>query len=145
MIKKRKGVSPIIATVLLIVLVVIIAAMIFLWAKRFVGEACEKQGVNAQLKCDEVSLEASRVADTLYLNNKGNVPIDTIRVKIDGGGSKSSNDIKAELSGGKSSSYSVSGMTGSEKVSVIPVLKGQAKTAVCQNVCENVEVEVLEQ
>ena len=43
MIKRgKKGLSPIIATVLLIVITLIIAMIIFLWAKNFIGEKTKK-------------------------------------------------------------------------------------------------------
>ena len=40
--KKKKGLSPVIATTLLILMAVIIALIIFLWVKAFVGEKIQK-------------------------------------------------------------------------------------------------------
>ena len=42
--KDKRAISPVVATVLLIVLVLILAAIIFLWARGFVGEQVEKFG-----------------------------------------------------------------------------------------------------
>jgi len=140
----KKSISPIIATVLLIILVIIIAVLIFMWARRFVGEACEKQGANAEIKCQEISLEASRSGTLLYIDNKGNVPIEKVRVKIIGEGSTSTEEIETKLSGGQSNSFDIASMDGAQSVSVVPILKGQTQLSACLNVCENIEFEALE-
>ncbi len=140
----RKGVSPIIATVLLIALVVVIAAIIFFWAKRFVGEACEKGGTSTENKCAEVNLEVSRAGSTLYLDNQGNVAIAKVRIKINSGGSESVVDEDVNLAAGLATTIDVPDISGAEEVTILPVLQGAAKSSACEDVCENLEIEVLE-
>ena len=41
---KKRGLSPVIASVLLILLVLVLASIIFLWARGFIGEQIEKFG-----------------------------------------------------------------------------------------------------
>ena len=64
MIKKR-GVSPVIATVLLISMVVIIGIIIFLWFRGMVGETVTKFGKNIELACEDVVFDASYSTSTL--------------------------------------------------------------------------------
>src|SRR3989344_7665665 len=91
MIKKR-GLSPVIATVLLIAIVVVLGLIVFLWIRGIVGESLVKvDGRNVQLVCDEVEFEAEYSSSTgfLYFSNTGNVPIYKIKAKISGAGSYS--------------------------------------------------------
>ena len=83
---KKKGVSPVIATVLLIVIVLILAVIIFLWAKGFVGERAEKFGAAIELSCDKTNFEVGLYADdnTLEILNKGTVPLYGFVLKLQG-------------------------------------------------------------
>ncbi len=144
--KNKKGLSPIIATVLLIVLVIIIALIIFLWAKRFIGEAIQKQGASVEQKCGEVNLVASRTGTTLYLDNKGNIPIYSIEVKIKSSGRETivRRDL-INLVQGQSGDYDVPEMDGAESVVVVPSLLGETKTSKKEYTCTNNEFEALEE
>lgn len=143
----KKAVSPIIATVLLIILVVIIAFLIFWWVRRFVGEACQKGEKAAELKCAEISLDATKSGTSLYLDNKGNVPIYKIEVKINADGSKSS-EIRDNVNlapGQVIALDDISGIDNTEaEVKVVPILKGSKKVSLCEHTCENIEIEVLD-
>ena len=81
---KKKGISPVIATVLLVAMVVVIGLIIFLWAKGFQEEAVTKfGGENIEITCGKVSFEADySQSGTLSLSNLGNVPIFGINAKI---------------------------------------------------------------
>ena len=148
MITKRgkKGLSPIIATVLLIVLVIIIAAIIFLWARRFIGEAIVKNGASADQRCGEINLEASRVFSTLYLNNRGNVPVYSIEVKL---GSAGKEEVVREdainLAPGQAGTYEVPGMESALTVNIVPSVLGETKTAKKEYTCIKIKVEVGEE
>ncbi len=85
--KKRgkKAVSPVVSTVLLIGIVVILAVIIFLWARSFEKEAIEKEiaGVTktADKFCLELNFKASVSNNQLFIVNNGNIPIYEINVK----------------------------------------------------------------
>ena len=83
--KSRKGLSPVVSTILLIAIVIIIAIIIFLWARRFIGEIGEKEilGVRKSVDkfCSEVKFEASVDSGKLYIVNTGDVPIWEINIK----------------------------------------------------------------
>jgi flagellin-like protein len=83
---KKKGVSPVIATVLLIVIVLILAVIIFLWAKSFVGERAEKFGSAIELSCDKTNFEVGLYSspNTLEILNKGTVPLYGFVLKLQG-------------------------------------------------------------
>lgn len=147
MIKKinKRAVSPVVATVLLIGMVVVIALIVFLWFRGFVGGACEKFERNCELTCDEVEFQTSYSGGTLYMLNLGNVPIYSIKIKLSGGGSHETKDIR-DLSGdwplyglgiGKSLSTPVDS-SGFTEMTVIPVLLGNSNDGQESFICEDI-------
>ena len=132
----NKGVSPMIATVLLIGMVVVIALIIFLWFKGFSQEAIVKFDKNVELVCDKVKFEASYSGDTLAVSNIGNVPVYNIKVKILENGNfetKDLNDLSsnwknAGLNPGRVFSDDISSSIGSaDSVTLTPVLVGSSE------------------
>lgn len=98
--KNKKGLSPVIATVLLIGLVIMIGVIIFLWFKNMQQETITKFGdTNVELICDEVAFDASYSGGNLYLSNKGNVPIYNMNLKMSGDGSYTTNDLRTLTDG----------------------------------------------
>jgi len=92
----KRGVSPVIATVLLIALVVIIALIVFLWFRSITQEAIVKFGdQNVELVCEDVKFIATfDSAGTLSVSNTGNVPIYSMKLKISETGEHRTEDIK---------------------------------------------------
>ncbi len=142
--KKSKGVSPVIATVLLIAMVVVIALIVFLWFRGFSGEAITKfGGTNIELICGDVQFDASYLSGTLSLSNTGNVPISGIKAKISSQGSFETKDIRDLVNwpavglsqGGVFSGDISSSVSSGDDVVLIPVLRGKSdkgeKTYVC--------------
>lgn len=148
MIKNNKrGISPIIATILLIVLVVVIGGIVFMWFKSMTQEAVTKfDGENIDLVCNNVQFDANYDSGILYISNTGNVPIYGMNVKLEKGGNYETNDIttydnnnwpKDGLNqGGIASIDGIPG--GYEKMTLIPVLlgldkDGNKKTQACKD------------
>ncbi len=101
MIKKRlkkKAISPVIATTLLIAIVVIIALIIFLWFRSVVGDYGEKFGKNIELVCEDVVLYASYSSGTLYVTNDGNIPIFKLNLKIEEAGGYKTTELNEIVS-----------------------------------------------
>lgn len=69
---EKRGISPIIATVLLIALVVAIGAIVFVWLQDFTKDSVEVSGQNPQLVCEDLSFDASYSNGKLSLVNEGN-------------------------------------------------------------------------
>jgi len=96
----KKGLSPIITTVLLIALTIVITSVVFLWFRGMVEEGVTKFEKNIKLVCDDVEFEASYSSGTLSIVNNGNVPLFRINLKISKDGSYQTKEI-TELSGGE--------------------------------------------
>jgi len=77
----KKGISPLIATVLLIGFVVVIAAAIWMWYGGVVTEYIGKQSARNQIKKDCVSVDLSLKSAELQNNGK-------IKVDIENSGSQ---------------------------------------------------------
>jgi flagellin-like protein len=93
----QRGVSPVIATVLLIGIVIALGVIVFVWFSSFTQEAITKfNGENVQVVCNDVKFDASYASDgTLALSNNGNVPIFDFNVQFNSaGGSFTTQDIK---------------------------------------------------
>ena len=77
----KKGVSPVIATVLLLALVFILALFVFMYFKGFISEQVEKFGQPVDNICRSVSFDVRDRQDgdttTYFLEivNRGNAPI----------------------------------------------------------------------
>lgn len=85
----EKAVSPIISTVLLIMIVIILALIIIFWARGFIKEAIEKDiGGNKKRVneyCNEVQLEGfinNDLTHTFGFQNVGNVPVYSFALKL---------------------------------------------------------------
>jgi len=135
--KTKKGVSPVVATVLLIAIVVVLALIIFLWAKGFITESITKKGVPIEQKCGEVDLEVAYDGSDLVVTNRGNVPLFSFEiVKISGGSREiqEGNEKEKRLGIGQSTSISLGDY---EKIEVTPVILGEAKTSKKAYTCKN--------
>lgn len=133
----KRGLSPVIATVLLIGIVVVTALIIFMWFRGLTQEAITKFDQNIQLVCDDVKFQAGfSGANTLSISNSGNVPIYRMRVKdVSGDGNFETNDIidvetspnwpETGLAQGQvfSSPVEISG----ESIVLIPILRGNSQ------------------
>ena len=94
---KKRGVSPIIATVLLIGMVVALALIVFVWFRSFTRETITKfEDENIELACDRIELQASYSGGDLSVANIGNVPVYDIRVKLFSAGGYTIKNIREE-------------------------------------------------
>lgn len=140
--KGKEGLSPVIATMLLVAIVIIIGLIIFLWFRGINEEAITKfEGTNIKLVCEEVAFEASYSSGALYVINIGNVPIYQIKVKIQGEGSYATEILEEGwpylgLSQGGVYSGTLNNATGAIKLLVIPVLAGESDSGDSSHTCE---------
>ena len=151
--KDGKGVSPVIATVLLISMTIVIALIVFLWFRGITGEVITKfEGQNVKVVCGDVEFSAEYVNEELLISNTGNVPIFSMKVKMEGGGGHQTKDLRdIDNSMGNSlwpgfgldqgDSFD-SGNIGieignSEKLTIIPVLLGTSKKGERTHVCDD--------
>ena len=126
----KRAVSPVIATVFLIVLVMILATIVFIWAKGFLREDIEKFDQPVENSCDKVNLKASIVNSQLYVQNNGRIPVYKIALRKEADGSidlieypeEDGNNNLLEIGGVKSISIELSNVN-----SIVPVLRGKTK------------------
>ncbi len=132
----KKGLSPIIATVLLISLVLILGIIIFLWARAFLPETLEKFEGPIEDSCASTVFVADASSDTLSVQNNGNVPIQGFEVGIKRGiGSleyiKGGFSTGRPLIGGGTKNFDMSAATPSpqqgDELVVTPVLLGKTR------------------
>lgn len=149
---KKRALSPVVATVLLVAMVIVIGLIVFLWFRSLTQEAITKNiggsETNVQLVCDDVYFEASYTtsSDELSIRNSGNIPIYNFKVKVSGDGSFSTSDLKdlsedwsnlykTGLNQGMSFSDEILFPSGTSEIVLIPVLignsEGTKKTYVC--------------
>jgi len=132
--KNKKGLSPVIADILLVALVVVIIAIIFVWFKGMVQEGITKFDQNIQLICDKIVFDADYSGGILTINNNGEPPVYTMKVRISEEGEFKTQEIQelvAEskwpdtgLRQGAVYSEAISFEEGVTKISLIPVLVG---------------------
>jgi flagellin-like protein len=83
---KKKSLSPIIATVLLIGIVVAIGLIVFAWMRGFVKEEGTKFGENVRLVCQDPALQFKASYNfsngNLKIINSGNIPIFQVDIKV---------------------------------------------------------------
>ncbi len=143
-INKKRGVSPVVATILLVSIVVVIGLIVFLWFRGVTKEAITKFGTNIELVCNDVEFDASYSGGVLSVVNRGNIPIFKMKLKISEYGSYETKDIEelsekwpqAGLNQGKTFSDRIDiGEGTSEEIKIVPVLIGDSgsgqKTFVC--------------
>ena len=133
---KRRGLSPVIASVLMILLVLVLAVIIFLWARGFISEQVEKFGGPVESACSSVDFSVVVIDNGGYhlleIINRGNVGINALEIKMYSGGHSEVVKLNVSVPIGKSVSSEVSlGVMKSgeitEKIEVFPVLGGLVK------------------
>jgi flagellin-like protein len=136
MTKSKKGVSPIVATVLLIMLVVIIAIIILSWARGWFGESIIKNIGDKEARidsfCGDVKLQKilNEDTDTFGFTNVGNIPVYAVILKTTRDGDSTS--VKIEKESGGRVNPGVSTQIGNDyslnqEVKIIPILIGRNK------------------
>ena len=141
---KKRGISPVIATVLLIAIVLVIALIVFMWFRGLIQEANTKfDGENIELACDDILFEAEyddSAGEIAIQNLGGIVPIYEIKLKIiktAGYDTKNLKDIsdwpEIGLNPGGTFSGDISSVITSEvnEIILIPVLLGRTGNFDC--------------
>ena len=148
--RRKKGVSPVIATVLLIAMVIVIGLIIFLWFRGLAEETITKFGKkNIKLVCRDVQFQASYSSNILAISNTGTVPIYSMSIKLSGGGSFTTIDLREEnksglifwpklgINQGEAYSEDISVyVTGKDEITLIPVLIGKTKKVEKVHTCD---------
>ena len=138
----KKGVSPVIATVLLVAIGLVLAIIIFLWARSFIGEKVQKNDRAVESSCEEASFIAEAVYSTRKINieNTGNIPLYGVEVRkktIGGWDTINAADLTNTISNGETDSVDLPlGISSGETILVVPVLLGETSTNIKAHVCD---------
>jgi flagellin-like protein len=127
----RKGVSPLIATVLLIALTIAAFLAIFAWSKGFIKEQVEKNGQLVDTQCQSIAFDAIMQGNTVYVTNKGNVVVYGFNIRGEKDGTTKLFFLRTEsgkLGIGEVDNLDLSSVPtigDYSKISLIPVLLGR--------------------
>ena len=127
----RRGLSPVIASVLMILLVLVLAALIFLWARGFVGEQIEKFGKPIDQLCSSVDFKVQRLGSDLEVVNRGNVDIYHLDIKMTKGGNSEMERFNFQIDAGdsvrKGATFLMKENVVPDEIVVYPALVGNVK------------------
>ncbi len=155
---KKRGISPVIATVLLILLAVVIAVLIFVWARSWFGEkiqkdlgegmiliedACKSAGFKAEVFLESSSLKVS-------IENIKNVPIYGVKImKVSKGskkviGTAKSTSQTAAIRAGQTSMLitDANGLGINDEVMLYPILVGVTQNSNKEHTCADDDIAV---
>lgn len=141
---QRRGVSPVIATVLLVLIAVILAGIILVWAQSFVGEKAQKSGEPIETSCGRITFEAEAFAseNKIYIVNRGDVPIYGIEIRKKGLGSEIRVGLfdKKTIANGESSSVDVTqsgaSITAGDELVIVPIVLGESSGGTKAYTCD---------
>ncbi|MCK5449543.1 hypothetical protein KAI32_01635 [Candidatus Pacearchaeota archaeon] len=133
---EKRGLSPVIASVFLILLVIVLSSLIFSWSRGFMNEQIEKFGQPVGELCNSVDFEVNRIEgtgnnDILEVVNRGNININSLEIKIYKNGSSETQNFDFVIHSMKSISKEVplrmEDGSFPEKIEIFPVLIGNVK------------------
>ncbi|MEM4230511.1 MAG: archaellin/type IV pilin N-terminal domain-containing protein [Candidatus Pacearchaeota archaeon] len=124
----KKGVSPVVASLLLISLVVVLSSIVFIWAKGFIKEVILKNGMPAQQACEEIALSVTIVGNDLQITNDGNIPVYgfSILVKKADGTITPIEKEGESISPGSALSVSETSISEGTNIEVVPSILGES-------------------
>ncbi|MFH1238299.1 MAG: archaellin/type IV pilin N-terminal domain-containing protein [archaeon] len=152
---KKRGLSPVIATVFMILLVLVLAALIFLWARGFLSEQIEKFGQPIDNLCKRVDFEVQKVPgeigeNALEVVNRGDINIFHLDIKMFKDGNSEISRFKFKIDAGQSvrKDLSLKMKDGStpDKIEIIPALLGTVegkdsnKVFTCNDISKTIQM-----
>jgi len=142
----KRGLSPIIATVLLIAIAMILAVIIFIWASSFITEQVQKFKEPVENSCDDIRFDAEADENSISIVNKGNVPLYGLEINIKSKGGVSSAGLeydetgKSILSGaGGNAEVDLSGsnVKSGDELVLVPIILGESNDGKIMHVCDD--------
>ena len=140
--ENKRGISPVITTAFLIAMVLILAALIFMWARQFIEDKIEKDGRPIDNVCAEVDFDAQwdSLNNEIILSNNANIPIYAVNIKqVKPGESKiTKQTIDMKVGDSKKISFAID--TDTESLIIIPILMGNVGENPEEYPCKNEEI-----
>jgi len=126
----KRGISPMVSTVLLIMIIVIIAIIILIWGRGFIKEKLLKFAKPVENVCADVGVKPFVNADESYgFTNTGNVAIYQVDLKKLERGKSTITRITESVSPGESIIFDGKYLEDPvEEIKIIPVLLGKTSS-----------------
>jgi len=146
--KNKRALSPVIATVLLILIAVILAVIILLWAKNFIKEDVQKTVGNEaepiQNFCDDIDFSADVYNEgsewKVSIENRGDIPLYGVEIRKKGLASVKVlgevTDFSGITSGDTVVLTSAASITSGNNLLLVPILLGESKEEKKSYVCD---------
>lgn len=152
---KKRGISPVVATSMLVMLAVILAVIIFFWARSVLSEKIQKNlggenAVNIEQACEVIQFKTdATIPNKIAIENIGNVPIHGVKVFKTSGGSRTEvgsgtvTDSPNAVLAGQYKDITISTISGNlaagDELLIVPVLVGTigSTTEQKQYVCDD--------
>jgi len=126
---KKRGVSPLVATVLLIALTIAAFTAIFAWSRGFITEQIEKNGGLINTQCQSIAFDSVLQGNgQAYVTNKGNIVIYAFNVKGETAGTSKiyySRPSSGKLGIGEVDTIDLGTASGADTITLIPILLGR--------------------
>jgi flagellin-like protein len=143
----KKGVSPVVATVLLIAIVIVLGIIIFLWARGFVSEQAVKNDRVVGESCRDIDFDADLFncpgTCNLDIVNRGNIPLYGFDVKIRSTGEVLVHEISTTTIGiGGSTSLALGNTYGitinqGDELNIVPIILGETDSGKVAHTCSD--------
>jgi len=130
----KRGLSPVIASVLMMLMVIVLASIVFLWARGFISEQVEKFGTPIEDSCGAVNFEIARYGSELEIVNRGNINIHSFDIKTTRGGDSEISKFLLPVAAGASVRDFVSIDALADEIIAYPVLVGNIRGKTRNNV-----------
>jgi len=145
-ITNKKAISPLIATVLLVVIALAMFIVVYSWLRGMISEQTEKFGAPIETQCEKVIFTARAETNNVIITNQGNIPIVGISVKIKFEGKTLTKSVKKPVDGvvsaGETETIAVGDdeflFSKAEKKTITPIIQGKStktgafKRFICQ-------------
>nr|MBA4404847.1 hypothetical protein [Nanoarchaeum sp.] len=159
----KKGVSPLVATILLVAMVIVIALLIFWWYGDIIGKQLEKSKIDLETVCVEdldysvTEIDCRDVSGgagddriiSFYVRNSGTTRIGSFKIDISGNtGNSITEDVGLAIAPGVKNKVSfevpvigVDGIGKSLEMDVTPMVYGNGKTRYCSEKVQKLSVQ----
>jgi flagellin-like protein len=131
---QKKALSPIITTILLVLIAIILAVIIFVWAVAFRGEQITKfyggEAKDIRLSCDSVLFSAELSGSSISIVNTGDVPIYRFDIQTQGNVNSEIIPVTTESSRvnpGQAATIAAPNTQGVNELHIIPIFLGTDK------------------
>lgn len=127
---QKKGISPVIATVMLIGIAIALFLIIFFWLKGFQKEVIMKQGTAIENLCPRIRFEVTKIGSSISIRNEGEIPIQKFKIIVDG----NAKELNRSLLAGEISEMQIGSC---KNIRIIPFLRGQTSKGFKDYACES--------